>query len=119
MSAITLTFDNVRSATPGRERKEIPDSLVTGLYLIIQPSGAKSWAVRYRLKGRYRKYTLGLYPEISLKEARRMAAKALMAVDEGQDPIEESKPQLVTATAASFSPLTRQLVVSTGETTEQ
>ncbi len=31
-----------------RRRREVPDGLVNGLYLVCQPSGARSWAVRYR-----------------------------------------------------------------------
>tara|TARA_R110002051_G_scaffold189149_3_gene258518 strand:- start:2322 stop:2501 length:180 start_codon:yes stop_codon:yes gene_type:complete len=44
---------------PEKARREIPDGLLTGPYFIIQPSGRKSWAVRYRAHGRPRKFTLG------------------------------------------------------------
>jgi integrase len=57
-----------------------------GLYFLIQPSGAKSWAVRYRHGGKTRKYTLGPYPVLDLKAAREAGAKALRAVAEGRDP---------------------------------
>src|SRR5262249_44515723 len=57
-----------------------------GLYLVIQPSGAKSWAVRYRHQGVTRKHTLGSYPAVDLKAARTFGAKALRAVAEGRDP---------------------------------
>ena len=40
-----------RMAVP-TTRREIADGLVAGLYLVVQPSGAKSWALRYRLAGR-------------------------------------------------------------------
>ena len=43
-----LTIKSVETAGPSRDRREIPDGYVKGLYLIVQPSGAKSWAVRYR-----------------------------------------------------------------------
>ena len=57
-----------------------------GLYLVLQPSGARSWAVRYRNSGRPRKHTLGSYPTIDLKSARDLASKALRAAAEGRDP---------------------------------
>ncbi|MGH9550559.1 MAG: tyrosine-type recombinase/integrase, partial [Terriglobales bacterium] len=75
-------------STEGR-RLEVPDSLLRGLYLVVQPSGAKSWAVRYRYRGRPRKLTLGSYPGITLAGARDLARRALITVGEGRDPCEE------------------------------
>jgi integrase len=81
-----LTVKNVEAMRPGAERREIADGLMSGLYLIVQPSGARSWAVRYRHHGQSRKHTLGPYPAIDLKAARTLAGKALRAVAEGRDP---------------------------------
>ena len=67
-------------------RREIADAGMPGLYLIVQPSGSKSWAVRYRYGGRPRKLTLGLYPAVSLAKARGRAQDALEAIDRGDDP---------------------------------
>ena len=67
-------------------RQEVPDGGVQGLYLVIQPSGAKSWAVRYRHEGRPRKMTLGGFPAVGLASARRKAESALEAVALGEDP---------------------------------
>ena len=44
------------------KRQELPDNIVRGLYLVVQPSCAKSWAVRYRHDGKPTKLTLGPYP---------------------------------------------------------
>ena len=52
-------------------RREIPDATVPGLYFIIQSSGHKSFAYRYRIGGRNRKLTIGTYPRITLAEARK------------------------------------------------
>ena len=57
-----------------------------GLYLIVQPSGAKSWAVRYRHQGQPRKHTIGSFPTVDLKTARLLGGKALRAAAEGRDP---------------------------------
>jgi len=81
-----LTVKNVEAMRPSAERREIADGLMSGLYLIVQPSGARSWAVRYRHHGQSRKHTLGPYPAIDLKAARTLAGKALRAVAEGRDP---------------------------------
>ena len=59
------------------------------LYLIVQPSGAKSWAVRFRIGKQPKKLTLGPYPLLSLAIAREQARAALRAVTEGRNPIKE------------------------------
>jgi hypothetical protein len=63
--AKTLTVIAVKNERPGNKRKEVSDG-GTGLYLVVQPSGAKSWVVRYRSCG------LGLL-------ACQRAAKSLQA----------------------------------------
>jgi integrase len=81
-----LTVKDVEARRAGASRREIPDDYLRGLYLIIQPTGAKSWAVRYRLGGKPAKHTIGSYPLFGLKEARDKAAEILRAVAEGHSP---------------------------------
>jgi integrase len=84
-----LTARRVETAKPTSARQEIPDALLPGLYFILQPSGAKSFAVRYRHAGRPKKLTLGAFPAINLEAARNLGAKALRAAAEGRDPARE------------------------------
>src|SRR5262249_53382214 len=79
-----LTDVAIRNLKPGSARSEIPDPGARGLYVVIQPSGVKSFAVRYRYGGRSPK--LPLAAGISLVAARRAAADALYEVDQGRDP---------------------------------
>src|SRR4051794_22929859 len=90
MPARALTVQGVErlKAEPTR-RLEVPDAALPGLYFIIQPSGAKSWAVRYRAGGKTRKLTLGTYPVLDLLTARGRAREALQAVSAGRDPGQE------------------------------
>ena len=81
-----LTSRTLETLKPGPGRKEIADRHLPGLYLVVQPSGRRSWAVRYRHQGRPRKHTLGSYPALDLKTARSLAGQALRAVAEGRDP---------------------------------
>jgi integrase len=62
-----------------------------GLYLLVQPSGAKSWCVRYRYHGHSRKFTIGTWPTFDLRAARRLARQALQCVELGGDPAREKK----------------------------
>lgn len=86
-----LTAHSVEKLKPGTERIEIPDARLTGLYLIIQPSGAKSWALRYRYAGKPRKLTLGSYPTIDLAKARKRAGDGLEALEGGRDPADAER----------------------------
>jgi integrase len=86
-----LTAKAVEAIKPAADRQEIPDALLPGLYLIVQPSGARSWAVRYRHGDRTRKLTLGPFPALDLKAARERGAKALRAAAEGRDPGQEKR----------------------------
>jgi integrase len=102
-----LTDLAVRHAKPRRHkgvptRTEIPDGGCKGLYLITQPGGGKSWAVRYRIHGKPAKLTLGkVYiaspgePDppnaLTLAAARSAAAAALHKLKQGIDPAAERK----------------------------
>jgi integrase len=81
-----LTTKAVQNIRPGDARREIPDGEIRGLYLVVQPkSGAKSYVLRYRHKGRPRKWTIGP-AEMGLGEARKLAASARAAIAAGRDP---------------------------------
>ncbi len=68
-------------------RKEIPDGVVPGLYLVVQPSGKKSWALRTRIAGRPVKITLGKVSiDFGPASARKAARKKIEAIQDGEDP---------------------------------
>jgi len=76
------------------KRLEIPDGVLTGLYFIVQPTGRKSWAVRYRHDGKPRKMALGNYlagidekkAGAELRRVRHEAGDILESVRSGADP---------------------------------
>jgi integrase len=79
-----LTDISIRNLKAGPVRREIPDPDQRGLYIIVQPTGAKVFALRYRFGGKTRKLTL--QAGIGLAAARREAADALFQVAKGIDP---------------------------------
>lgn len=89
--AKALTIKALESIKPSEKDREIPDGCVSGLYLAVRASGAKSWCVRYRFAGKSRKLTIGSYPAVGLKAARERAGKALLAVVDGRDPAAEKQ----------------------------
>ena len=94
-----LTPLSVKNKRPDGTRQEIPDPGCKGLHLVVQPTGAKSWAFRYRFAGKPKKLTLGpVYlaadePEepamdqaLTLAGARKLAGEAALHVAKGSDP---------------------------------
>ena len=90
--AKALTPKGVEAAKPDPERRyEVPDPALSGLYLVVQPSGVKSWALRYRFAKKTSKLTLGRWPLMGLAEARAAATEALEQIERGKDPAIEKK----------------------------
>lgn len=81
-----LTDLLIKNRRPSDRRQEIPDGKIAGLYFVLQPTGARSWAVRYRFDRKPKKLTIGAYPSIDLATARKRALEALGAIAKGVDP---------------------------------
>jgi integrase len=101
--AKVLTDLSVRHLKPGDARREVRDGGQPGLYCIVQPSGVKTFAVRYRYHGRPRKLTL--QAGMSLAAARKEAAAVMYAVHEGKDPAADKVRARAEARAASADTL--------------
>jgi integrase len=92
MGGKPLTDAKIAAAKPDpTRRRELPDARMAGLpgalYLVVQSSGTKSWAYRYRDEaGKPRKLTLGQYPATGLASAREAARTAAARVARGDDP---------------------------------
>jgi len=76
---------------PSKTPRKLADG--EGLYLWVMPNSAKYWRFTYRLHGKQKTQALGVYPEISLKDAREKKAFARKLVSEGKDPSLEKKKQ--------------------------
>jgi len=102
-----LTNVAVRNAKPKDRPYKMYDS--NGLYILIEPSGAKYWRVRYRVAGKERLLSAGLYPEVSLREARDVRDKIRQQVRDGIDPAEKRKALQRKLTGAdSFETIARE-----------
>ena len=85
--ARALTTRTVETVKPNPDKRvEISDAGCTGLFLVIQPSGSKGWALRFRFEGRPTKLTLGRWPAMGLAAAREAAGAALDEVAHGRNP---------------------------------
>ena len=99
----SLTKVSIDKASAGQDRKETPDGSVPGLYLVVQPSGVKSFALRYRYGGKSKKLTLGRYPTLSLADARQKARQAKEQLSYGNNPARSTdNPEMFEAAFQSF-----------------
>jgi hypothetical protein len=85
MATDRLTDRAVKTQKPRERPYLVPDG--RGLYLKVQPGGARSWLLRYQLAGRVHDLGLGTYPEITLAEARHRALKVRRQKANGTDPL--------------------------------
>lgn len=101
-SAISFTDAFVRSKAVPREGKRTSyyDRETAGLELRVSETGMKSWAFRYRdFAGRSRRFKIGHYPAIGLKDARDQVAEAKRTISRGGDPILEKAQAIAEAKA--------------------
>lgn len=89
MAKDLLTDKAIRAAQPREKPYKLADG--AGMSLVVSPTGAKTFRLKYRFKGIERSYSCGSYPKTSLAQARknREAAHALIA--EGKDPVKERR----------------------------
>jgi integrase len=64
-----------------------------GMYLYLQPSGAKYWRLKYRYEGLEKTYAMGTYPRVTLADARQKTDEAKQLLKQGIDPSQFKKNQ--------------------------
>lgn len=79
-----LTATAVRNAKPKEKTYRIADG--GGLYLELTPSGGRYWRLKYRFNGKEKRLALGVYPEVSLAQAREARDAARQQLAQGTDP---------------------------------
>ncbi|WP_300493164.1 integrase arm-type DNA-binding domain-containing protein [uncultured Methylophaga sp.] len=110
-----LTDIKVRNAKPCIK----PDGTTTtksykvsderGLYLEVAPSGGKWWRFKYRFSGKEKRLSLGVYPDVSLKQARERRDDFRRQLADGIDPSDARKAEKVTeAGLESFEYVARE-----------
>ena len=81
---MALTDLQVRKFKPQNRRFEVLDQ--AGLYVRVAPSGRKTWIFRYFFEGVPRRMQLGVFPGISLAEAREKHGSAMIKIQQNIDP---------------------------------
>lgn len=86
---MALTDVKVRSAKPTEKPYKLTDG--EGIHLMVHPNGSKYWRLQYRFDGKQKTLALGVYPEITLSDARQRRDEAKRQVATGVDPGEQKK----------------------------
>jgi integrase len=74
----------VKSAKPREKAYKLFDGL--GLYLEVMPNGAKYWRWKYRFRGKESRLAFGVYPDVSLGDARDKCYESRKLLKDGVDP---------------------------------
>lgn len=105
---LTDTACRTAKCPADKPRARFADSL--GLYLEVLPAGGKYWRLKYRFGGKEKRLGLGVYPAVSLAEARKGRDKARALLGEGKDPSatrQEAKASRAAAAGSSFEAVAR------------
>lgn len=92
-----LTDITIRKAKPGINAKGVETNKAYkmadggGLYLEVSVTGGKYWRLKYRVNGKEKKLAIGVYPIVSLKQAREKRDEAKRQLSNGIDPSEIKK----------------------------
>lgn len=79
-----LTERAIRNAKPAYKTQRLFDA--GGLYLEVAPSGGKWWRLKYRFNGKEKRLSLGVFPRVTLKQARIKRDDSRRLLDQSNDP---------------------------------
>jgi integrase len=106
-----LTDSQIKKIKPPIPEQKTPDKYSDGqgLQLHVFANGGKYWRMAYRFEGKQKTLSLGIYPEVSLAEARSKREDAKRTLRKGTDPMEAKKDsQNVADGSLTFEAIARQ-----------
>lgn len=80
---------DIKNAKPGPRRYRVSDG--GSLYLVVHPSGARTWLFRYKSQKKLRSITLGRYPMLGLRAARLERDRKRVELASGKDPLNQKQ----------------------------
>jgi hypothetical protein len=93
-----LTDTAIRQAKPAAAPFKLSDG--EGMFILVHPNGSKYWRMDYRINGKRKTLSLGVYPDVPLKLARTRRDEARAMLASGTDPAELRKAEKVTLSEA-------------------
>ena len=89
---MALTDATVKTAKPADKAYKLGDA--GGLYLFVTPAGGKLWRLKYRIDGKEQKLSFGVYPDVSLADARAKRDEARKQLANNINPTSAKKEAL-------------------------
>ncbi|WP_313683294.1 integrase arm-type DNA-binding domain-containing protein [Pantoea sp.] len=86
---MALTDIKVRTAKPTDKQCKLTDG--NGMHLLVHPNGSRYWRLQYRFGGKQKMLALGVYPDVSLADARVRRDDARKLLANGIDPGDKKK----------------------------
>ena len=86
---MALTDIKVRTAKPTDKQYKLTDG--SGMHLLVHPNGSRYWRLQYRYGGKQKMLALGVYPEVSLADARARRDEARKLLANSIDPGDKKK----------------------------
>ena len=96
---MALSDASIRAAKGSSAQYKLYDE--AGLFLIVRPSGGKLWRLKYRHHGKEQQLSIGVFPDVGLKEARRRRDEARTQIANGLNPSFEKKRAAVAASISA------------------
>ncbi|EPT3176124.1 tyrosine-type recombinase/integrase [Yersinia enterocolitica] len=90
---MALTDIKVRTAKPMDKQYKLTDG--NGMHLLVHPNGSRYWRLQYRFGGKQKMLALGVYPDVSLADARARRDEARKQLANGIDPSDKKKTDKV------------------------
>ncbi|AVI92645.1 integrase [Klebsiella pneumoniae] len=84
-----LTIRQIDTQKPRDKAFKLSDG--GGLYLLVNPNGSRYWRLKYRFAGKEKLLAVGVYPDVTLAQARNRREEAKKLLGEGKDPAQERK----------------------------
>jgi integrase len=114
---MALSDTKLRTLKPQDKPYQVADG--GGLFIEVMPGGKRVWRLRYRLKGKQEKVTMGDYPSFSLADARRWREECKAMVARGESPMRSKQEQKATELDTVEAFARRWLAEVVEKTTEQ
>jgi len=86
-----LTNTKISTCKPQNKPYKLFDG--AGMYLLVNPTGSRYWRLKYRLHGKEKTLALGVFPEVSLAQAREDRTEAKKIIKKGIDPVQQKRLQ--------------------------
>jgi integrase len=111
---MALTAAAIKSAKPEAVQFKLTDS--GGLHLLVRPNGGRYWRMNYRFNGKHKTLAFGVWPDVTLADARAKRDAARRLIASGVDPAAKAKQDKVAASVAAantFEAVAKELLAKT------